>query len=197
MAPGLVAGRRLVRIFAPMISSRRRRQRMGQRFGLIHIGGAIRAQFTVSLRGCIHYPSAANADESREGRHTVYISDEESIVSSPDNLHILDIRISTPAMLSSGLRACRWQHQQGKLSAYIPNPRTEVIEVLHSHLRLTAHLAAKIFERALLAVQHDHALLLRINASSALPMRCWSTPYRPVPLWGRHARLAEFAAVFH
>jgi hypothetical protein len=130
---------------------------MGQRFGLIHIGGAIRAQFTVSLRGCIHYPSAANADESREGRHTVYISDEESIVSSPDNLHILDIRISTPAMLSSGLRACRWQHQQGKLSAYIPNPRTEVIEVLHSHLRLTAHLAAKIFERALLAVRASFA----------------------------------------
>ena len=81
--------------------------------------------------------------------------------------------------------------------AYIPNPRTEVIEVLHSHLRLAAHFAAKIFERALLAVQHDHALLVRISASSALPMRCWSTSYRPVTLWRRHARLAEFTAVFH
>lgn len=93
VAPGLVGSRCLVRIIAPMMR-RRRRHRIGRRSGLVPIGGAISARFADSLRGCVHYPSAAKADKSREGRHAIYIGDEESIVPSPNDLHISDIHNS-------------------------------------------------------------------------------------------------------
>ena len=84
---------------------RRRWHRVGQRSSFVHIRSAISARFAGSLRGCNHYPRAAKADESREGRHTVYKCDEESIVSPPNNLHIADIRNIIPAV--AGVRCMR------------------------------------------------------------------------------------------